>query len=282
MMRIGLYKLESKLKNFALEKVRLYYLQSGANVEDYLPLAHSSYDEVWCSSIFDYTSKATVPPDAICGGTGFDLETKLPDKINAMKPRLNYGFTTRGCTRNCSFCVVPKSEGELRVVGDLLDLWDGKAKDVVLYDNNILGDVGHFNLVCNQAIENGIRLDFNQGLDYRLLTQNIVEVLKTMRHIEYRFSFDHIEMKDGVGRAIDLLQKNDIKRCMWFVLVGYNTTIKEDLIRLNFLKEHNQNAYVMRFRKNGKCSRELIPLARWANQHHIFQGMTYEQFLSRS
>ncbi len=274
-MRIGLLNLEPKHQNLALEKLRAFYAAQGDKVEDYFALRH--YDKVYCSSIFTFTNKSIVPEGAICGGSGFDLTTTLPPKIENINPHLNFGFTSRGCIRHCPFCIVPQKEGDIRAVGDLYDLWDGKAKLITLYDNNILALPEHFEEICIQAIGGELTLDFNQGLDFRLLTPHIVSLLKLIRHKEYHFSWDFPSYRRGVDRAIDLLQNEEINRCNWYVLVGFNTTFQEDLDRLNHLKERNQNAYVQRYVRDTK----YIPLARWANQHHIFQSMSFEQFLAR-
>ena len=273
---VALLNLEPKYRNLALEKIRLYHALQGDVVEDYMPLRYSQYDTIYCSSIFTFTPKCNLPPNAICGGTGFDLTTTLPSEIEAMEPRLNFGFTTRGCIRRCKFCVVPIKEGPIQIIARLLHLWDRRPRaKITLLDNNILAAPGHFEQVCQDARNNELKLDFNQGLDHRLLNQQIVDLLKSIRHDDYRFAFDHPAYLPSVERAIDLLQANGINRALWYVLVGFDTTFEQDLSRLNYLRSRNQNAYVQRYRK----SKEYIPLARWANQHHIFHRMTWEQFL---
>jgi len=283
-MRIGLLNLEPHYTNIALEKLRKYHLGQGCIVEDCSPIESNGFDIVYCSSIFDFTSKKYITPDFIRGGTGFNLTTTLPQEIDNITLQINRGFTTRGCIRNCKFCVVPQKEGGIRAVGDLLEIWDTKAKEVVLYDNNILAMPEHFAYICSQARENKICIDFNQGLDHRLLTQEVVDILKSISHHEYRFAFDHPSLVKTVDRAIGLLQANGINRCSWYVLVGFDTTLDEDLFRLNYLRDRNQIAFVQRYRKDGvkvdiKKQRQLTALARWANQHHIYRGMTWEQFL---
>jgi len=119
-MKIGLYNLEPRIKNLALEKIRLYYQRLRDTVLDCSPLEANGFDKVYASSIFDWTSKKYILPNMITGGTGFDLVTTLPPEIEQVEPHLNFGFTTRGCIRNCPFCVVPKKEGVIRVVNDLL------------------------------------------------------------------------------------------------------------------------------------------------------------------
>ena len=280
--KIGLYNLEPKYTNIALEKIRRYYSDK-ASISDCLPLEANEFDIVYCSSIFDYSNKKYVSSDMRMGGTGFDLITKLPKEIDNVLLHINKGFTTRGCIRKCKFCVVSKKEGYISITGDLLDLWDGKAKEAILYDNNILAVPDHFEFICGQARQHGIKLDFNQGLDYRLLTPEIIDIMLSIRHYEYRFAFDHPSLIGTVDKAIRLLQSKGINRCSWYVLVGFDTTFEEDLVRLNYLRAHNQIAYVMRYRKAGvKLGKEYIALAKWANQPHIYRGMSWLDFLKHS
>lgn len=277
-MRVGLYNLEPKYKNLALEKLRIYHQQQGDEVEDYFALAR--YDKVYASSIFTFTDKSKVPEGAVCGGTGFDLTTKLPPEIEEIKPHLNFGFTTRGCIRNCAFCVVHAKEGWIKIVGDLLDLWDGKATFLVLMDNNALALPDHFTHNCRQAQKYHIKLDWNQGLDHRLLTPALCRLLAETPHIEYRFAFDSPASYKSVDKAIGMLKDAGINRSMWYVLVGFNTTFQEDLDRLNFLRECAQKAFVMRF--NAKKSVKLDALADWVNGYVGFAAMSFDEFLRES
>ncbi len=273
-MRIALNNLE-KYQNLALEKIKIYHLSKGDEVEEYIPLMEDTYDKIYCSSIFTFTPKPRVGEKWICGGTGFDLATKLPDEIENIKPKLNFGFTSRGCVRKCKFCVVPEKEGKSHAVGDIYDLWDGKSKDLTLFDNNILALPKHFFKICEQVKKENLRVDFNQGLDIRLLTKEMAKALKEIRVKEYRFAFDDPGQEGVIKEKVALLKECGINKSMFYVLAGFSTTFEEDLHRLNVLRELGQNAYLMRYVREP----EYIPLARWANQPHIFKGMTYEQFL---
>ena len=215
------------------------------------------------------------------GGTGYDIHKVLPDEIENFPCRINWGFTTRGCIRKCEFCFVPEKEGMIRAVGDLYDVWDGKSKNVTLMDNNILALPKHFFKVAEQIRKEKVRVDFNQGLDHRLLTPQICQELKAIRHREYHFAFDSIKDMDRVGKAVEMLNEAGLKRNTWLTLVGFDSTIEEDIARLEYLKERNQNAYVMRY--NGrKDSKVMNQLARWANNHSWFQGTTWPEFCSRN
>lgn len=276
-MNIGLLNMEPKYKNLAIEKLRIYHQAKGDYVEDYFALNH--YSKVYCSSIFDFTKKGIVPKGAVCGGSGFDLTTVLPLGIDDIKPHLNFGFLSRGCPNKCPFCVVPNKEGKFKVIGCLKDLWNGvKGILITLLDNNPLTDIDFFLSVCNESLEYHVKLDWNQGLDHRKLTTEAVAMMKKISHTEYRFAFDSPAYYKSVDRAVKLLQENGINRCLWYVLVGFNTAFQEDLDRVNYLKERNQNAFIQRYVRH-PIDWRITALARWVNQHDMFQAMTWEQWL---
>ena len=277
--RILIIDIDSKIKNLALYKIAKYYEEKNHEVVWDYPLAKDSVEFIYVSCVFTKNKDKCREWEGIAeiGGTGYDIKRTLPKEIEAVKPRINLGFTTRGCIRKCEFCVVPEKEGQIHAVGDLLDLWDGKTSDVVVLDNNILAMPDHFRMVCKQARDNKIRIDFNQGLDHRLLTEDMVKELISIRHVEYRFAFDHPSYHKTVSKAIGLLQDGGIRRCSWYVLVGFDTTIEEDLDRLMYLRSMNQNAYVQRY-ETCYHKPEYISIARWANQHHLFQALTWDEF----
>ena len=278
-MKIMIVNIEG-YPNLALEKIALWHENQGDEVIRDFPLMAHLCDKIYVSSIFDWNKHKLgewQDRGAEIGGSGVDLKKILPPEIEAMKPKLNFGFTARGCPRKCLFCIVPQKEGKFRVVGDLLDLWDGEGKKVILLDNNILADPCHFSKICRQAVKHNLEIDFNQGLDHRLLTADICKELLALRgRKRFRFALDSPSQIETAEQAIRLLDEHRIKENLWYVLVGYDTTFQEDLDRLDFLKSHNQRVFVQRFRK---CTGIYTALARWANQHHIFQKMTFEQFL---
>lgn len=279
-MKILIIDIDSRIPNLALKKVEKYHLDRGDEVIWDMPLAKDIADKIYVSCVFTKNKSRCDFWQGLAeiGGSGYSLEIKLPPEIEAIKPRINYGFTTRGCIRNCKFCIVPKKEGGIRTVGDLLDLWDGQAKKIVVMDNNILALPEHFELVCQQARNSHIKVDFNQGLDHRLLTSEIVDLMVSISHTEYRFAFDHPSYLPSVERALRLLRQGGINRCNWYMLVGFDTTPEEDLMRANYLRDRNQRAYVQRYETH-YFAPFYVGLARWVNQPHLFVGMTWQEFL---
>lgn len=283
-MEILLIDIDSTIPNLALHKIAKYHEARGDIIHWNLPILRHAVDKIYASCIFTKNKAEAEEWDdygADVGGTGYDIHKTLPDEIENFPCRINWGFTTRGCIRKCEFCFVPEKEGMIRAVGDLYDVWDGKSKNVTLMDNNILALPKHFFKVAEQIRKEKVRVDFNQGLDHRLLTPEICRQLKAIRHKEYHFAFDSIKDIDRVGRAIMMLNDAELKRNTWLLLVGFDSTIEDDIARLEYLKERNQNAYVMRY--NGRRdSRVLNQLSRWANNHSWFQGTTWPEFCARN
>lgn len=201
--------------------------------------------------------------NVVMGGTGINIETKLPEEIESIKPHLNYGFTQRGCVRKCSFCVVHKKE-KFEAVGDLLDLWDGKSKEIELYDNNILAMPEQFFKITQQAIDNKIKIDFNQGMDIRLLNIDFAKRMKATALKTERFAFDNILYKDKVLNGIELMKRVYGKKWRGFWYVYTDGNFDDVMERLLILKENGQKAYLMR---DIKCKKrkDMIKLAQWVN-----------------
>jgi len=268
MADILLINIDSVIPNLALRKVERYHLDRGDNVIWDMALALNQVDKCYVSCIFpENRYKCLVfGGKALIGGSGYDMTIKLPPEIEAIKPRINWGFTTRGCIRNCYFCFVPKMEGKIRVEGDIYDIWDGKSREITLMDNNILALPEHFKMVCSQIRKENLRVDFNQGLDHRLLTEDLWQELQslTFQHGVKRFSFDDIKQEKSVRKALDLMTNNGLGdwRSLWFLYVGERDTLETITKRMEIIHEYKQHSFVMRDRKV-KDRREYRELYYW-------------------
>jgi hypothetical protein len=267
-MRVLLIDIDSTIPNLALKKIEKYHTDKGDEVIWNFPLAKYECEKIYVSCVFDWNKWKCEEWEgsAEIGGSGYSLSINLPEEIENIKPKLNYGFTTRGCIRNCHFCIVPKKEGKVHVVGDVYDLWDGKSKNITIMDNNILAIPEHFKLIITQLKQERLTVDFNQGLDHRLLTDELCKELVSVKHSELRFAFDHIEYKKTVLKAIDILKKygRDKFNTRWYVYVGEEDTFESVYERLCILRENRQGVYVMRDRKVYHKP-EFVALASWGN-----------------
>jgi len=260
----------------------MYHKLNGDEIIWDVPLFANSVDKIYVSNIFTKNKykaeEFEVYNHVEIGGSGYDLKKILPIDIENMKPKINYGFASRGCIRNCEFCIVPEKEGYIRPTGDLLDIWDGNSKIVTFLDNNILALPDHFSLICKQAQNNDLTIDFNQGLDIRLLTDDVAGTIKKTKMKRVRFALDFPELIPICRQKIAILRKYMPKlEPIFYVLTGYNTTIDQDLERLYFLKSMNCRAYVMR---HDRCRDSYIHLriAQWVNMFWTFMKYDFKEF----
>jgi len=280
--RILLVAIDSKYPNLALAKVKKHFYDHNFLVGENYKKLTQKVEAIYVSCLFTWNlDKALAWKKYDCpvylGGSGISLTSKLPEEIDLIKPRINWGYTSRGCIRRCPWCSVHIREGSFKVVGDLLDLWDGSSKEISLLDNNILADPDHFNKISWQAITYRIRLNFFQGLDFRLINRSVARTLQATPHSRLRLSFDEPKNYDQVDYCITELEKVGIRQNTWFVLVGFNTTFEEDLYRINFLRRRGQKVYLARY--DFIRTPQNILLARWTQSFKYFAKLTFTEFI---
>lgn len=285
-MKIGLIDVDSKIPNLALMKISQYHKTKGDQVEFYNPMF--KYDKIYMSKIFNFTPDYKYVLNAeevIKGGTGYDLKTELPDEIEHQRPDYSLypkneyamGFCTRGCIRNCPFCVVPKKEGKIRAVADIYDFWEGQDK-LMLLDNNLTAHREHFKKILNQLIKEKIKVDFSQGLDIRLISDEQAKLLSKVKlYKQIHFAFDDIKIEKAVRRGIKCLNDNGVKsyKLMFYVLIGFNSTPEEDLYRVELLRDLGVDPFVMPYDKSDPYQRNF---ARWVNHKAIFKSVKWEDY----
>lgn len=225
-MKIGLHDGDGQTNfpNYALMKISAWHKQQGDEVEWWNPMLE--YDRVYSSKVFTFTPvNMYLPPDTIKGGTGYGLYNELPPEIDGMfpdysiYPKCDYaiGFLTRGCIRACPWCVVPRKEGRIRPYRTWREIKRSDSKKIVFMDNNVLA-CPHGMEQIRDMIGKDVRIDFNQGLDARLIdgvTAGLLAQLKWIRFI--RMSCDTDQMLPIVEAAIDNLAEHGVKPYRIFV-----------------------------------------------------------------
>lgn len=283
-MNIGLIDVDShNFPNLALMKISAYHKGKGDSVEWWNGL--KQYDVVYKSKIFDDTYSedmdfVIMADKVIKGGTGYDLQNKLPYEIEHQYPDYGlygggseraYGFLTRGCPRHCPFCIVSEKEGNTHTVADLDEFWRGQ-KEIMLMDSNITASKDCERLF-NQLIESGALINFEGGLDIRFLTDKGAEQLNQMKTSMIHFAWDNYEFNtyDKLKRFRPLF-KTDGRHLRVYVLTNFNTTHGQDLERVYKLKALDYDPYVMVFDKPNapKATRNL---QRWCNNKFIFRAV---------
>lgn len=181
---------------------------------------------------------------------------------------------TRGCPRGCEFCIVGNKEGKCSVkVADLSEFWNGQ-KNIVLCDPNILACKDWKNLL-QQLIDSKATVDFNQGLDIRLMTQEKIEMLNQIKIKEIHFAWDKYHDKEMILPKFKLFAEHSTMHnkkkhsSVVYTLVNFDTTLEQDLERIYILRELGYWAYVMIYDKE-HCNPIYKKLQRWVNNRFIF------------
>jgi len=276
-IKIGLIPLDYKLPSLPIMKLKSYY---GNSAEIASPLFSSQYNKVYVSSIFDFSDKSVIPKGAICGGTGINVKSRLPIEIERCQPDysiypgcdFSYQRFTYGCVNRCPFCVAWKM-GKFEDLNPM-DL-NSNGKWIYLLDNNLL------------------------------VSENCIEHLKVLKSYDMPIQFEGIEAGRlaEMPNAIYLISKTKIKgqihmawdnpkinmepifkeilktipayKIMVYVLIGYWSTIQEDLYRIESLRSLKIDPFVMPYDKLNKYQRAL---ARYVNHKAIFRSTSWKDF----
>ena len=139
---------------FSMNSCKIHGVNSGISV---YRSTKGRYDLVYKSRVFtDTYSKDTITvtnaEQVILGGTGYGIDNRLPPEAEhsypdyAIYPQffgIAYGFLSRGCPRNCGFCIVSGKEGRKSVkVADLSEFWKWQP-EIKLMDANLLACPDH-------------------------------------------------------------------------------------------------------------------------------------------
>lgn len=297
MSKIGLWTDSHNFSSLPLMKLSAYHKAIGDEVEMYMPI--NQYDLVYASKAFSFTddidTNSVIQADEVKkGGTGYCINVKngrevfdnsknssLPREIEhiypdyALYPQYKYavGFLTRGCPRNCGFCVVGEKEGLCsKQVADLDEFWRGQ-KEIKLLDPNILACENNESLL-KQLAESKARVDFTQGIDIRLTNPDNIELLNKIKVTMLHFAWDNPkqDLTKHFRRFSEHTKIKSDRNKVVYVLTNYNSTLEEDLYRIYTLRELGYSPYVMIYQKEN-APKEIRRLQRWVNCRWIFHSV---------
>jgi len=269
--------------NLALMKLAAHHKEQGDSVLWFDPLFPA--DKVYSSKVFTFSQTSSyLPSDTIKGGTGCGLSTMLPDAVEHTMPDyslygIDYsmGFVTRGCPRKCAHCFVPDKEGEIRANADVAEFL--AHKELVLMDNNILAHPHGIEQI-DKIAKLGIAVDFNQGLDARLIDDAMARLLSRLKWLApLRLACDSPAMIEPVREAIECLRWHNVTPSRYFCYVLVKD-VPQAVEVVRFLKSMNVDPFCQPYRdqQGTEPPQEQKDFARWVNMKAEYKSRCWEDY----
>lgn len=311
-MRIGLIDVDGhNFPNIPLMKLSAWHKQQGDSVEWYQPMFSGHMDRVYMSKVFSFSQDYEYFIDSdevVKGGSGYCIELEdgkevyHPERDMQLHPEVEhiypdysiypeltkdtaYGYLTRGCPRNCSFCHTTQKDGaRSHKVADLSEFWNGQ-KNVVLLDQNILACRDHLELL-DQLIESKARVEFNGGLDIRLINERNIEKIKLLKLKCIHFAFDRWQDRDIIEPRLRMFAERtgfnkDKGKVTVYILTNFDTTLEQDMYRIQLCRELKFCPYPMIYDKK-HADPVYRQLQRWCNNWIFWKVPTFEEYNRRT
>lgn len=283
--------------NLALMKLSAWHKANGDAVffktrQQFNASPLEKFDRVYASKVFTFSPDLEYPAntdDFRRGGTGYGVSSadRLPDDVEHMMPDYSlygitttaYGFMSRGCPRGCPFCVVAEKEGRAaRKVANVREFWDGQQR-IELLDPNVLA-CPDWQEILGQLAWTRAAVNINQGADIRLITPEKIAALNAVKLEDIHFAWDNA--KDDLAAKFEeyaALARRKFHGA-WatvYVLTNYNSTMEENLYRIETLRRLRFDPYVMIYDKQ-HAPREIKRLQRWCNNRIIFKSCNFKDY----
>jgi len=203
----------------------------------------------------------------ICRGVVPELDHLLPAYWLIPEWKSSILFSSRGCIRKCPFCSVPQLEPKFEARKSIKHLIYPGHKKVTLWDNNILASP-YWKDIFAELEESGLEVDFNQGLDARLLTEETALRLKRLRIPRVRLAYDSKGIKESLRKAIGLLKDVGIdgRRIVVYCLFNYLDTPVDFLERIKDLLDWGVVSYPMRYQALEPGSKDSYISPNWTKE----------------
>jgi hypothetical protein len=231
--------------------------------------------DLWLGGLYaslmpEHATLSGVNPKRIFKGIFTEAEDLCPDYSLVpdwnKKVSASIIFSSRGCIRSCTFCAVPRIEGKMKAEKSSIRhlIWPGH-KRVILFDNNFLAS-SKWESVLKEIEELDLRVDFNQGLDARLISDRVAKKISRVKIDRFvRLSYDYIGMGSYVRKAINLLKSNGIdgRNILVYALYNFTDSPQDLFTRIKNTLSWGAVSYPMRYQPTNTLSKNTYVAPKW-------------------
>lgn len=254
-MRINLYS-DAPHHNLALMKLSAYYRQQDAFISFNMPIIPCDFS--YASILFEKNKKMFFADEF--GGPAFE-NSVLPKEVENIKPDYNLynldyslGYTFRPCYRGCSFCKVSKMNHPDTNHHSIWEFHNLRFKKICLLNNNTFMDK-QWKETFEEIWDADLSVIDENGYDLRLLDDEKCEMLKKTKFVgKLHFAWDRMKDETKILKGLELLRKWKTRGSI-YVLIGYDTTEKEDLYRCQKIIDLGHTPYIMPFNQSKREKR---------------------------
>ena len=177
-----------------------------------------------------------------------DIEYIQPDyELFGLDYSLGYSY--RPCFNTCSFCKVPTFDHPDIGHHSIFDFHRSNFKKICLLNNNTFQDP-RWKETFEEIWDADLTVIDENGYDLRLIDDEKAEALKkTKFQGKLHFAWDRMQDEPLMVEGLKTLRKHKISGSGVYVLIGYNTTIEEDIYRCQKITESKQDVYIMPYKK---------------------------------
>lgn len=291
-MKIGLVDVDGHhFPNFALMKLAAWHKAQGDSVEWANALFASDYDRVYKSKIFTFTPDDYTPwnCEVVKGGTGYDVKSRLAPEVEAstlmdytIYPQYDFSiqFFSRGCIRHYPFCLVRDKEGYIHPVEPVQLNPNGTHIEVL--DNNFFANP-EWKSAIDYLLKAKQKVNLH-GVDIRIMNEEqayYLNKLSLYRLVHIAWDLPQVDLTDKLKEVVRYIKPHKL---MCYILVGFNSTMEQDMYRIERCRELKIKPFVMPYRDydgNAKPSQYARDLARYVNNAFFFKACSFKAFSPR-
>ena len=233
--------------NLALMKISAHHKKQGDEVALNQPLRRADY------SYGSWLFTSSIKYDCILeGGPAISPSVRAPCEKEKpdydLFPGMDYslGYTWSYCPRRCKFCVVPH-QGNPKIHHSIWDFHESGFRKICLLNNNTFSDP-RWRETFEEIRDAGLTIIDENGYDLRLLDHEKAEVLKQSNFCTgIHFAWDRMSDETKIIAGLKLLEEHHLRSVnnLVYVLIGYDTTMEEDIHRCQVIDDHGLTPYPM-------------------------------------